>query len=429
MELEKIVLGEILNDSKIIDEVTTIINLDCFQNQTNRIIYKSLLDLNNEGKSIDTISLYEIIKKNQHDVPAVEISRLTQNISSSANFYNHCCGLLETWMRREIIKKSKTAQERASKGDDVFEIISSLSEDIYQIENNVKIESDKDLYSEIPALLSKIEDKYLGKIPEGLKSSSFPSLNKATGGIMSTDFVVIYGKEKAGKTTVAERIGLDIAFQGIPVAIFTLEMDFDSSSYKALSMEGGLKYLKLRNPKGQGLTEEEFGTFLKNIQKFEKTKIFIDDRTFDFDRIIGKMKLLKRKYNIGLFIIDYLGLIEINKRFEARRLEIKHYSRRLKNLCKELNTPIIAISQANDNEKTAESVDPLRDCDFALRCSKPIEDGSPGMKTLNGNFYSFTEDDFVVTVERSRHGKNKQNFVCSYTNNDFKEKDITHLEY
>ncbi|MDR3627631.1 MAG: DnaB-like helicase C-terminal domain-containing protein, partial [Ignavibacteriaceae bacterium] len=137
------------------------------------------------------------------------------------------------------------------------------------------------------------------------------------------------------------------------------------------------------------------------------------------------MRIWKRRHNIGLFVIDYLGLIEMARKFEARRLEIKHYSRVLKNLCKELNTPIIAVSQANDNEKTAESIDPLRDCDFALRCSKPIEDGSNAqLQTVNNENYNFTEDDFLVTIERSRHGKNKQNFVCGYIDHDFKEKDL-----
>ena len=426
-QLERKLIGEILLEPKIIDEVRVLLNVNVFTDEKCKAIYKMFLKIDDEGGEIDTVAVYmELSKAGLKElVTAADISTLLMYVNTAARAIDHCKILIEKWMQREVITKLTNGIELIKREGDVFEIISTLHENLYEIENNITIEKDRDLYSELPGLVDKVVKKLEGKIPEGLKSTSFPSLNKATGGIMSSDFIVIYGKEKAAKTTVTEQIGLDLAIQGIPISIFTLEMDFDSFAYKALSMECGIEYLKLRNPKGQGLTDKEFGEFTKRMHKFEKTKIFIDDRTFDFDQMIGKMKLLKRKYNIGLFIVDYLGLIESYRRFEARRLEIKHYSRRLKNLCKELNTPIIAVSQANENERTAESMDPLRDCDFALRCCKPKEDGIEGVKTDNNEYYNFTEDDFLVTVERSRHGKNKQNFVCGYVNNSFKEKDIT----
>jgi replicative DNA helicase len=426
-ELERKLIGEIILEPEIIDEVRIFINLNVFTDEKCKAVYSVICEINDKGRIIDTVSVYEGIKNKGYLelVPIRDITEFSSNVSSSANFLDHCKFLLEKWMLREIITKTKNAQEKAKRGDDVFEIISKLSEDIYQIENNVIIEKDRELYDEVPALLKQVEDKYMGRIPEGLKSTSFPSLNRATGGIMTGDFIVIYGKEKSAKTTVTERLALDFALQSIPIGIFTLEMSFDSSAYKTLSMEGNFEYLKLRNPRGQGMKDDEFIDFIQRTKKLNKTKIFIDDKTFDFNRIIGKMRIWKRKHNIGLFVIDYLGLIEMARKFEARRLEIKYYSRILKNLCKELNTPIIAVSQANDNEKTAESIDPLRDCDFALRCCKPIEEGIEDMKTVNNDYYSFTEDDFLVTIERSRHGKNKQNFVCGYVNNNFKEKDLT----
>jgi replicative DNA helicase len=427
-ELERRLIGEIILDPSIIDEVRIFINNNVFTDEKCKAVYSVICEINDKGKGIDTVSVYEGIK-NKGYLELVSIRDITEFlslVSSSANFLDHCKFLLEKWMLREVITKTKNAQEKAKRGDDVFEIIHRLNEDIYQIENNITIERDRELYEELPALIKKVEDKYFERIPAGLNSTSFPSLNRATGGIMPEDFIVIYGKEKSAKTTVMKRLALDFAFQGIPIAIFTLEMSFESSAYKALSMEGNIEYLKLRNPKGQGMRPDEFEDFIQRTKKFSKTKIFIEDKTFDFNRIVGKMRILKRRHNIGLFVIDYLGLIEMARKFEARRLEIKYYSRILKNLCKELNTPIIAVSQANDNEKTAESIDPLRDCDFALRCSKPIEDGTNAqLQTVNNENYNFTEDDFLVTIERSRHGKNKQNFVCGYVNNDFKEKDLT----
>ena len=429
--LERELIRQIFTDKKIIDDISVMINPDVFTDIKHKTVYKIILELNNNGQEIDTVTVYsELTKKGLNEiVKAVDLAKYAF-CSSSANYMFTAKFLLEKWMQRKIIQSAKNSIKRAESGDDVFDILATMNSDVYEIENNVIIERDRDLYGELPELLNEIEQKYLGGIPEGLKSSSFPSLNKATGGIMSSDFVVVYGKEKSAKTTWSMRLLLDIALQNIPCALFTLEMDFKSSAYKALSMETGIEYLKLRNPRGNRTQPHELDDFVRKAKKLEKIKIFIDDKTFDFDRIIGKMKILKRKHDIGLFMVDYLGLIESAKRFEARRLEIKHYSRRLKNLAKELNTPIIAVSQANDGEKTAESVDPLRDCDFAIRCCKPYEDGERMLcigKDSSGNdkFYKYKEDDFLLTVERSRHGKNKQTFMCGYAGTNFVEKDIS----
>lgn len=426
--LEKKLIGEIFNEPNILDEVRQLLNNDVFSEPKYQAIFKSICEVDNQGKPIDLSTVYSELKRSGLSdlVPVTDLSKIEHY--TSANFLEHCKMLLELWMKRELSVKMNNAGAMIKKGDDIFEIISKLNADIYQIENNIQLEKDRNLYEELPKLLDEVHAKFKGEINEGLKSDSFPTLNRATGGIMSCDFVVVYGKEKSAKTTWTERLALDFAFQGVPISIFTLEMDFKSSAYKAISMEMGIEYLKLRNPRGQGMQAHEFEDLGHNIKKFRDTKIIIDDKTFDFDRIIGKMKILKRKHNIGLFVIDYLGLIEIARKFEARRLEIKHYSRRLKNLCKELNTPIIAVCQANDYEKTAESVDPLRDCDFALRCCKPYEDGIKSDTLHTGETYYYDKNDFLITVERSRHGKNKQNFVCGYDGTNFREKDLIHKD-
>lgn len=430
-KIEYQLISEIFYDPKVLDEIRQLINLNVFTEEKCRVVYTSFCEIEDSGKGIDTISVYENIKnKGLLDIISIaEISKIPNIASSSALFLDHCKFLLEKWMLREIVSKTNEAQLRAKRGDDVFEILTSMGEDIYQIENNVMIGRDRDLYEELPNLISQVEKKYNGEIPEGIKIRSFPSINAATGGIMPDDFIIIYGKEKSAKTTVTERIALDFAFQGIPVAMFPLEMSFDASAYKALSMECGIEYLKLRNPKGNGLSENEFSDFIQRAKKFSKTKIFIDDKTFDFDRIVGKMKILKRKHNIGLFVIDYAGLIQAARRFEAKRFELKHYSSRLKMLGKQLQTPIILVSQANENGKTSESIDLLRDCDFAMLCVKPFHDGilsfNYGTKG-SPRHYDFTENDFLVTIERARFGRDKQNFVVGYSGTKFIERDLMH---
>ena len=155
--------------------------------------------------------------------------------------------------------------------------------------------------------------------------------------------------------------------------------------------------------------------------KFEKTKIYVDDVLFDFDRMTAKARQWKRKYKIGLFVFDYLGLIQSKAKFERRDLQLASYTGRLKNLAKELNTPIIVVSQANEDKKTADGKGAMRDGDFSIYLCKPTEDNIKSIKNKENEEYVFKENEFLCTIERSRHGRAKQNFVCGFVHNNFKE--------
>lgn len=425
LEIEKEVLGSIFFEPKSFDIANQILTPECFDTN-NRIIYEALQDIYSDGKPIDQIAVYQNLKKKNllDDVGGLDYLNKLGNYSSSAvNIEYHSKILAEKWMLRRLTK-TKSKLENISLTSDPFTILSELSSEIYEIENLVNSEISMNLYDRLPDLMEKVEKKYTGEIESGLMATHFPTLNKATGGIMNTDFVIVYGLEKQGKSFLTERLILDFAFNKIPVGAFTMEMDFDAYSYRALSMEGNIEYLKLRNPRGNGLTEKEFHDFYKRVTKFKDTNILIDDKTFDFERMVSKAKLWKRKYGIKVFVVDYLGLITSHKKFERRDLEVAYYTKTLKNLARELETPIIAVSQANENEKTADSKGALRDGDFALRVSKPIE---LGIKSITNSFneaFVFNENHFLVTIERSRYGKNKQNFVCSFVNNNFLEIDI-----
>ena len=114
-------------------------------------------------------------------------------------------------------------------------------------------------------------------------------------------------------------------------------------------------------------------------------------------------------------------MLEGNKKFTQRHLEIANYSRRLKNLAKQIETPIIVLCQANEDNKTAESKNPARDADFVISVCKPKECGINSMNKKNGSQFMFTQDHFLITLENSRHGKNKQNIVCCFSENKFGE--------
>ena len=190
-------------------------------------------------------------------------------------------------------------------------------------------------------------------------------------------------------------------------------------------MRGGIDYRKLRSPKVFGLTPEEFKPFMDRARnEFEGTQFFVYDQIFDRLKIKAKMKELKSKFDVKLFCVDYISLIHTSERRERRDLEIADLSRYFKLLAKELKTPILMLSQANDNGDTSESKALLKDSDFLLLVQKPIEQGIFSIKKKDGGSLNLTEEHFLVTLKKSRHTINLSQFICKYVENNFVELDL-----
>ena len=141
-----------------------------------------------------------------------------------------------------------------------------------------------------------------------------------TGGIRNSDFMCILGDYKQGKTTFAQQMALDFAMnEKLPVGFFSLEMDKESLYLKALSLRIGIDYQKLRSPKENGLTPEEFQDFtIEAKEKFKDVNFYVCDKPLDKYQIKAKMKLWKRKFGIRFFVVDYVGLIPVNEKKERR---------------------------------------------------------------------------------------------------------------
>ncbi len=434
IEIEKELLGEILLNNSILDVLLQLIKPVCFADSKNSILFNVMIKMYDAGIPIDEITLYENTMKygNSGQIPVEYIAGLRIEVNSEANAEYHAKIILEKYLTRELIKRSQKIIVEASKGsEDIFDLMSSAQDEISGITRDLQgLKEDKSLWEDFPSIIESIERRYSGSEPAGLTSRTFPTLNKMTNGIRKNDFVVIYGEDKQGKTSLSTQIALDFAINSkIPTGIFSYEMSKEIMYLKSLSMRTGLEYKKLRSPKESGLTPAEFQDFVsKATNKFQDTKIYVSDEPLDKNRLKAKMKLWKRKHNIGLFVIDYIGLIPINEKFERRDLAIADLSRFFKLLTKELEAPIMVLSQANDGGRTAESKALLRDCDFALMIQKPVECGIMSIKRNDGTLLNLSEDHFLATLTRSRHGRNMTQFICGYVSNKFVEIDINHEE-
>lgn len=421
--VELSILGSILLENNSIDAAIEIIKPECFYEERNKRIYTLMLRMNEFCIPIDTVSLYQQIKKENltDKIDNKFISKLSNFISSSANIKHHCKILYELWIKRETLSYIKTTEKKILSGDDIFDIHSNLLENLDSLNDDFTLinQRDKNLWEEFAESLYKIEDR-ITRGDSGLRSTTFPSFNKITGGIRETDLVCVFGKYKSGKSTFSLQLALDLAIhEKVPVGIFSLEMDKDSLYNKSFSMRTGIDYLKLRSPKENNLTSEELRKLQnEGIKIFKDTKIYISDQTFNKNRIKAKMKLWKKMFGIKFFVVDYLNLIESPKA-ERRDLQIGELSRFFKLAAKELQVPILMLTQANNDGKTAESSALLRDADFVFFVSKPREEG-----ITSEQGYYYTEDDFTIQLKYSRHGRNGYYFVARFIDNNFVEIDI-----
>lgn len=429
-EIEKQILGSVLLDNSSLDTAMQILRPKCFSDPVNRFIYSTMLKMYDDATPIDIITLYEAIKRSGKPdfIDATYISKLTALTTSAANIDFHSKLIYEKWLSRELQSNLEVSLSKIKENtEDVFDLYSETLQKLELITQDLEIlESDKSLSDDMSSHFLQIAEIMSSDKDTGLRSETFPTFNRFTGGIQETDFLTIYGEYKQGKTTFALQLAVDFALHSkVPVGIFSLEMNKNSVYNKIFSMRTGFDYQKLRAPKTNKLTSSEFQVLQSECYKsFKDSKIFICDQVLDKNRMKAKMKYWKKKYGIKIFVIDYISLIQGTDKAERRDLEVSNISRYFKLAAKELKTPIIMLSQSNNEGRTAESKGLARDSDFVIYVRKPKEAGVENIKINDREFYFFTEDDFLIQLKHSRHGLNGYFFVCRFVENRFVEMEI-----
>jgi replicative DNA helicase len=434
MELEKKILGMMIYDNETIPQVAEIVNSNCFVNELNCEIYEAILKLHSEKKQITNELLYIALRKEPK-----YLAELSSDIYSSANIELYCAELYNKYQAKLGLQSIKELGNELQEGVNVY----GAWQKIKNKANDVLIEFDsisktkKHLFENLEKVVNDADERRKGVEGEGLRLKTLPTMNRLIGGIMPTDLIGIYGKEKSTKTSLAFEILLDIgADQRKPVIIFSYEMGEEELSWKALSMRTGIPFNKLRNPQGENkggyLTDSELQKLKQvSVDKFKHTKIFIYDRILNEIQIQAKVESMIRKYGIKLIVIDYLMLMNSSRDFSSRREELNYLSRFFKQMSQQLRVPIILISQANESgERVAEMKGLERDSNYffyvakgEVNKSQKIVDGLTGIE----NNYTFQEEDYIITLRGIRHAKGNRSFICKFSNNRYVEVNTSRL--
>ncbi|WKZ68113.1 MAG: DnaB-like helicase C-terminal domain-containing protein [Melioribacteraceae bacterium] len=436
LESEKIVISSLISEPQSLDEIKPIVRANHFFEEKHVVIFNAILDIEKDSKPIDQISLYEKLKAEDllSKAGGIQyISNLVEYFNSTAHLGYHSKIVFEKFLARQLIKKCFNIINRSMKKEDVFDLVSEAEKEIGSLSNEFdSIANDEKLLSErLDEIFDDLEVRSKGeKEIEALRLETLPSLNRIIGGIMPTDLIGIYGKEKSTKTSLAHEIALDIgADQQLPVCIFTFENSREETEWKSISMRTGIEFKKLRNPKGYDsnskLTLEEIETLKRHsYEKLQGSKIIISDKILDEYQIANKLRIWKKKYKLKLCVIDYLMLINSIEKFQNRREELNHLSRFFKQLAMKLEIPIILISQSNESgERVAEHKGLERDANYFIY----VQAGEKGQSVkfndpFHGQYnYTIEEDQFIVTVRGIRHSKGNKSFITQFQNNRYIE--------
>lgn len=361
IDSEKAVVGSLIIENDKLDEISNTISVEDFYHSENKIIYDAIKELLKHNKPADILTVKEqIIKTNNNSDNSELFAYLTEvveNTPIASNIQTYADHVRELSVHRQLIKAGGYIAESVYKRKDlqVKELLDRSEKKIFEIadqilRNKQDIVEIKDTIGEIVNEIHSLQEKS-GII--GLETG-FTDFDKLTSGLQNGDLIVIAGRPGMGKTSIAMNIAEHASIHNnIPVAIFSLEMPTHQIIKKMISSYGEINSEKLR--KGN-LNESDWENFNHAVQAFQNSTILLDETpAISPIEVRAKCRRIKRKYeNLGLIVIDYLQLMTTNEKYENKVQEIAKISSSLKSLAKELNIPIIAISQLNRSVESRE---------------------------------------------------------------------------
>jgi len=354
-DLEELVLGAIMLEQNAFDNVSAILKTaDNFYVDAHQRIFKAMIKLNEDNEPLDMYTVTEKLRTTaelEMVGGAYFIASLTNKVASSANIESHARIVVQKFLKREVISlSSKAIQDAFDETIDVFDLLDNTEAEMFKLtESNMKktaVEIGTVVLEEIDAIAQRKENAKDGEIITGV-TTGFAELDKLTSGWQKSDLIVLAARPGMGKTAFTLALARNAAIDDKkPVAFFSLEMSTNQLVSRLIAMETEIESEKLK--KGL-LLEKEWKHLVKNIDNLKEAPIFIDDTAaIGIFELRAKCRRLKAKHDIQLIVIDYLQLMTGStdgKGAGNREQEISMISRNLKGIAKELEVPIIALSQ------------------------------------------------------------------------------------
>ncbi|KPE51586.1 replicative DNA helicase [Chryseobacterium indologenes] len=357
VDFERLVIGTFLIDKKGLDHSIDLLTPEVFYDPRHQIIFSSILKLYEGNHPVDLMTIIQDLKKTDKLILAGGdhyIIDLTMGVSSSAHIEYHVRVILEKYILRSLINVSANVIDSSYKeSTDVFELLDKAEQSFFEITNGTikkGFDTANSLVKQAIDTIKSLKDKQgLSGVPSG-----FRDVDKETGGWQNSDLIIIAARPAMGKTAFLLSMARNIAVgHKIPMALFSLEMASVQLITRMIASETRISSEKLR--KGT-LDDEEWQRLFSNVSELENAPLYIDETPslsiFDFR---AKCRRLVMQHGVRLIMVDYLQLMTAGgggKGVGNREQEISMISRSLKAIAKELNVPVIALSQLSRSVET-----------------------------------------------------------------------------
>ena len=349
IDAEQAVLGSMLTDKDAVNSAIEVLKEDAFYRNDNQAIYQAIINLYNKSEPIDIITLKDELESMDkfEQVGGYEyLASLPDKVPTTANVQKYIKIVEEKALLRKLIK---TANEIIELGynptEDVEDIMDGAEKKIFDIMQSKNQKGYTPIKDVLLESFTKLEELYNRKQHVTGVPTGFVELDYKTAGLHGSELILVAARPAMGKTAFALNIATNAALRGnAPVAIFSLEMSKDQLVNRILCSEAMVDSNKVRTGK---LEEDDWVKLAGAIGPLSESEIYIDDTPgISVMEIRTKCRKLKMEKNLGLVVIDYLQLVQgSNKRAGSREQEISEISRSLKILAKEINVPVIALSQ------------------------------------------------------------------------------------
>jgi replicative DNA helicase len=348
IEVEQAVLGAMLLDKEAIGKALEIIDQDSFYRDDHQKIFSVVVNLYDKNQPVDIITVSdELTKRKELDNIGgrIYLLELTEKIATTANIEYHCNIVLEKSTLRKLIDTStRIVSQCYDAALDVDDLLDRAEQGIFNISEKRIKEGFIPIGELLPHTFEAIEEyQKKGGMVTGL-STGFIEVDTLTGGLQNSDLVVVASRPSMGKTafclSIAEHVAIE---EETPVGIFSLEMAKSQLAQRMLCSRARFSTYKMRTGR---ISDHEYSNLAVAVGPLAEAKIFIDDTpNIGILQMRAKARRLKAQHDVGVIIVDYLQLMQGPKNTESRQQEISMISRSLKGLAKELNIPVIAVSQ------------------------------------------------------------------------------------
>lgn len=438
VEIEETVIATmLLFPNSVMDAVRIFRDEDVFSNLKYKLIYKAISDLYAENQNIDLITvMHQLVKDG-----AIEkigghgaLASIANKVSSDAHFETHCYILMQFWIKRKLIDKSMKIISLAKDDEtDSLEILEKDSREIDVINDFLSGKKKVLSYAEsLTAVVDRVElisnsdSNTLTGVPTG-----YTLVDRFTGGWQNSDLIIVAGRPGMGKTAFVLKTLVENGKQNRPVGFFSLEMGVEQLAARTIAINSNFHLSQLIK---NGFSKPEYFQKLNEVRsEMESFPVYIDDTpSIDIRDLITTARIWKRKYGIQILIVDYLQLVSDRTNRNNREQEISKISRSLKGLAKELNIPVIALSQLS---RSVESRNDRRPRLSDLRESGAIEqDADIVMFLYRAEYYGLEVDEDIsreggnaeLSFAKYRHGS-LETIPLLFVGDKVKYKDVTEI--